>query len=198
MFSVKWAGYRVAAYIGQGILGFAVLSAAVQGKWQNAIALALFLVASLIFIVKDDRLPVLFDFLFVFAALLNAAGWVWGLFNAPGLYDEIVHAFTIFALTLAFSFLIYRPMLDIFHQHKLLYLLTITSFGIAIGALWEVAEWTAEQVLATNVVPGLEDTIIDLVMDSLGAVLAALLSLRALREWRSAKRPENRPANARS
>lgn len=187
MISVKWSGYRVAAYIGQGFLAFAVIAALAQGKWQNAIALLLFLTASVMFVVKDDRLPTLFDFLFVLAALLNAAGWVWGLFNAPGLYDEIVHCFTIFALTLAFGFLVYRPMLDIFRQHKLLYMLTIVSFGIAVGALWEVVEWTAGQVLSIQVVPSLEDTIIDLVMDSLGAVLAALVSLWALREWRASR-----------
>ena len=159
-----------------------MVAAAVQGKWQNAIALLLFLITSVSFVVKDDRLPPLFDFLFVLAALLNAAGWVWGLFNMPGPYDEIVHAFTIFALTLAISFLIYSPMFNLFRQHKILYLLTIASFGIAIGALWEVAEWTAGQVLSTKVVVSLADTIIDLIMDSLGAVFAAIISLWALRE----------------
>lgn len=192
MLSINWKGYRFAAWIGQTLLVIAVLTAAVQGKWQNAIALLLFLIASVIFVVKDDRLPTLFDFLFVLAALLNAAGWVWGLFNMPGPYDEIVHAFTIFALTLAISFLIYSPMFNLFCQYKILYLLTIASFGIAIGALWEVAEWMAEQVLATNVVPSLADTIIDLIMDSLGAVFAALVSLWALREWMSSKRTSDR------
>ncbi len=135
MLSINWKGYRFAAWVGQTLLAIAVLAAAVQGKWQNAIALLLFLIASVIFVVKDDRLPALFDFLFVLAALLNTAGWVWGLFNKPGPYDEIVHAFTIFALTLAISFLIYSPMFNLFRQHKILYLLTIASFGIAIGAL---------------------------------------------------------------
>jgi hypothetical protein len=150
----------------------------------------------------DDRLPTLFDFLFVLAALLNAGGWVLGLFYQPGLYDEIVHAFTTFAVTLALSFLTYSSMLTIFRNHKLLYLLTITSCGIAIGALWEVAEWTAGIVLSTEVIESLNDTmwtagivlstevieslndtIIDLIMDSLGAAIAALTSLWTLQEW---------------
>ncbi len=74
-------------------------------------------------------------------------------------------------------------MLTVFRSHKLVYVLTIASFGIALGALWEVAEWSAEQLLNTQVIPGLDDTIIDLIMDSLGAVAAALLSLRTLQEW---------------
>ncbi|MEG4802858.1 hypothetical protein QUB63_12365 [Microcoleus sp. ARI1-B5] len=123
--------------------------------------LALFLAASLAFVVMDNPLPMLFDFLFVLAGLLNAGNWVLGLFYQPGLYDEIVPAFTTFAVTLALSFLADSSMLTIFRNHKLLYLLTITCFGIAIGALWEVAEWTAGIVLSTEVIESLNDTIID-------------------------------------
>lgn len=149
----------------------------------NALALVLFLAASFVFVSRDDRLPTLFDFLFVLAALLNAGGWVWGLFYPPGPYDEVTHAFTIFAFTLAFSFLVYRPLLAVFRQHRLLYLLTIASFGIAIGALWEVAEWSAGKILGIEVIESLDDTITDLVMDSLGAAFAAVTSLWALQEW---------------
>jgi len=181
--TTNWRGYRVAAWVGQALLTIAVIAALSQGKWQNALGLALFLVASLAFVVMVDRLPTLFDFLFVLAALLNAGGWVLGLFYQPGLYDEIVHAFTNFAVTLALSFLAYSSMLIIFRNHKRLYLLTITSLGIAIGALWEVAEWTAGIVLSTEVIESLNDTIIDLIMDSLGAAIAALTSLWTLQEW---------------
>lgn len=179
----NWKGYRIAAWIGQALLAIAIILAIGQGKWQNALTLAFFLVASFVFVIRDDRLPTLFDFLFVLAALLNAGGWVWGLFYPPGPYDEITHAFTIFAFTLAFSFLVYQSMLPVFRQHKLLYLLTIASFGIAIGALWEVAEWLAGLILATEVIESLDDTITDLIMDSLGATFAAITSLWALQEW---------------
>lgn len=179
----NWKGYRIAAWIGQALLSISIILAISQGKWQNALALALFLFASFVFVIRDDRLPTLFDFLFVLAALLNAGGWVWGLFYPPGPYDEITHAFTIFAFTLAFSFLVYRTILPIFRQHKLLYLITIASFGIAIGALWEVAEWLAGLILSTEVIESLDDTITDLIMDSLGATFAAITSLWALQEW---------------
>lgn len=193
MLSTRWRGYRPLAWIGQGLLALAIVVVAVQGQWQQALTLALFLGASLIFVVQDDKLPPLFDFLFVLAALLNAAGWVWGLFNVPGLYDEIVHAYTIFALTLAFSFLVYRSMLTIFRQHTILYLITIASFGMALGALWEVAEWSAEKILSTQVIPSLDDTIVDLIMDTLGAISAAVLSRWALKEWTTSNPNQPRP-----
>lgn len=183
MQSLNWRGYRIIAWIEQALLAIFVIFAAVQGNWLNALALASFLVASFVFVVRDDKLPTLFDFLFVLAALLNATGWVWGLFGMPGPYDEIVHAYTTFAITLALSFLVYSSMLNIFRNHTLLYLVTITSFGIAIGALWEIAEWSAGKILSTEVIESLDDTIIDLIMDSLGAGLAALISLWALRKW---------------
>lgn len=183
MIGTNWRGFRVIAWIGQSLLAIFVIFAAYQGNWINALALACFLVVSLVFVIQDNRLPTLFDFLFVVAALLNAMGWVWGLFYLPGLYDEIIHAYTIFAITLALSFLVYKSMLDIFRDRKLLYLVTIASFGIAIGALWEIAEWSAGKILPSEVIGSLNDTITDLVMDTLGAVLAAVFSLWALQEW---------------
>jgi hypothetical protein len=82
------------------------------------LGLALFLAASLAFVVMENPLPTLLDFLFVLAALLNTAGWVGGLFDQPRLYAEIAHAFITFAVTLALSFLAYSSRLTIFRKHK--------------------------------------------------------------------------------
>jgi hypothetical protein len=181
--NTNWRGYRIAAWGGQCLLTITVLVTAAQGKWKEASALAIFLLASFAFVALENQLPTLFDMLFVLAALLNAGGWVWGLFYLPGPYDEITHAFTIFSITLALSFLVYGSLLTSFKSHRLLYVLTIASFGIAIGAVWEVAEWLAGKILPSEVIGSLDDTIMDLVMDTLGAGLAALLSLWVLKDW---------------
>lgn len=174
--STNWRGYRVAAWVGQFILALAVVAAVTQGNWKGALSLVCFLGVSFAFIVMEERLPTLFDFLFVVAALLNAGGWVWGLFYLPGPYDEITHTFTTFAITLALSFLVYSSMLNLFRNHRILYILTIASFGIAIGALWEIFEW------AIAVINSIDDTIVDLIADSVGAFIAAIVSLWALQE----------------
>jgi hypothetical protein len=176
MLSTNWRGYRIAAYIGQFLLGIAFILVLVQGNFQGALTLAGFLVASVAFVALDRYLPNLFDFLFVIAALINAGGWVWGWFYAPGPYDEIVHGYTTFSITLALSFLVYSPMLNVFRHHRVLFVLSVASFGIAIGALWEVFEWV------TRVINDLDDTITDLIMDTIGATAAAVLSLWALQE----------------
>lgn len=180
--TTNWRGYRIGAWVGLLVLLVAIGAAVLQGEWNNAIALAGFGVAAVLFILTDDRLPTLFDFLFVIAALLNAGGWVWRLFYQPGPYDEITHAFTTFAITLALGFLVYRSMFSVFRQHPWLYVLTVASFGIAIGAVWEIVEWTAGFIFNTEVIGDVNDTVTDLIMDSLGAGFAALLSLWALRE----------------
>jgi VanZ family protein len=182
MMSINWRGYRIAAYVGQFLLGVAVVVVLSKGNFQGALTLAGFLAASVAFVAWDRQLPNLFDFLFAIAALLNAGGWVWGWFYVPGPYDEIVHAFTTFSITLALSFLVYGPMLNVFREHRVLFVLAIASFGIAIGALWEVFEWV------TGVINDLDDTITDLIMDTLGATIAAVLSLWALQER---SRPES-------
>jgi uncharacterized membrane protein YjdF len=176
----NWRGYRLLAWLGELILALTMLVSLARGQWQNALGLGAFLLAALIFILRADKLPSLFDVLFVIAALLNAGGWVWGWFHLPGPYDEITHAFTTFAITLALSFLVYQSMFRVFQQHTWLYLLTVTSFGIALGTLWEIVEWGAGFVLGRTVIGSLNDTIVDLIMDTLGAGLAALMSLRAL------------------
>ncbi|MCY7366581.1 MAG: hypothetical protein LH474_00310, partial [Chamaesiphon sp.] len=176
-------GYRFGAWIGQTLLAIATISALLQGNWSNAIVLALFLVAAIAFMVKNDLLPTLFDLLFALAAVLNAGGWVWNWFDVIGPYDEIVHGFTIFALTLTLSFLVYRPLMPVFRCHTLLYLVTIASFGIAIGGLWEIGEWSAGKIFPTQVIGSVDDTATDLIMDTIGAVLAALLSLWVLPIW---------------
>ncbi|MEG4864654.1 MULTISPECIES: hypothetical protein [Microcoleaceae] len=73
----------------QALFTIAIIAAVSQGTWQNALALALFLVASVVFVVMKNLLLALFDLLFVFATLLNAGGWVWGLFYQPGIMMKL-------------------------------------------------------------------------------------------------------------
>jgi FlaA1/EpsC-like NDP-sugar epimerase len=182
MSSVHWHGYRVAAWAGQVLLAVAIMVVAFMGNWQGVLGLAFFLIAAVAFVMMEDRLPTLFDLLFVVAALINAGGWVWNLYDTVWGYDEAAHAFTIFAVTLALGYLAYGALLSSFHAHRLLFVLAIASFGITIGALWELLEWTYEVMTPGNFLLGLNDAMIDLLMDSIGAVFAGWLSLWALHE----------------
>jgi hypothetical protein len=180
--SMNWEGYRTAAWGGIALLAAAIVVVAFQGKWLGVAALGGFLLVSILFVVRERQLPTLFDALFVLAALINAGGWTWDLYNQPGLYDEVAHFFTMFAITLAVGFLFYNELMAGFYDHKLMFVVAIASMGIALGALWEVAEWSADFVIPKQIVSGLFDTITDIILDSAGAILAALLNLRGLNE----------------
>ncbi len=199
MINANWKGYRTLAWGLQGLLAVAIVVVLIQGKWLPAATLGGFLLVSFLFVKLERKLPTLFDLVFMIAALINAGGWAWDLYNKPGPYDEIAHFFTMFAITLAFGFLLYRELMESFYKRRWLFVVTIASLGIAIGALWEVGEWLVDFVVPKQIVSGLFDTITDIMLDSAGALLAALLNLHGLNELRaqasSAARPAP-PANA--
>lgn len=182
MISMNWQGFRLAAWGGMALLAAAIVMVLIQGKWLQAATLGGFLFASVLFVRGDRQLPTLFDLIFVLAALINAGGWTWDLYNQPGLYDEVAHFFTIFAITLAFGFLLYNELMDVFFDHRYLFVITIACMGIALGAVWEIIEWTSDFFTPKQIVSGLFDTVTDLILDSLGAVLAAFLNLWGLNE----------------
>jgi hypothetical protein len=99
---------------------------------------------------------------------MNAAGWVWNEYKTIYGYDELAHLFTTFAVTLSLGFLVYWQVQHYFCDHHAHFVLVIASFGISLGALWEVFEWT--------LLGQLRDPVGDIVMDSIGALLAGLVA----------------------
>jgi hypothetical protein len=201
MLSTDWKGYRVIAWMMQGILATAMVLMLIQRNWFAAVSLAGFLVISFLFVTLERKLPCLFDLIFMIAALINAAGWAWNLYDRPGPVDEIAHFYTIFAITLAVGYRLYQELMESFYDHRLMFVLTIASLGIALGTVWEVIEWLSDFVLPQQIVSGLFDTITDLILDSAGATLAALLNLWGLNELRAGattkQRAPARPASRR-
>lgn len=161
-----------AAWVGNGVLALCVGYSALTGDWLGVLFLAGFLVASVCFVAFEGRLPMLFDMLFVGAALLNAIGWAWDYYTTIWGYDEAVHFYTTFAVTLSLGYLAFFAVREHFREHRWHFILVISSFGISLGALWEIFEWLI-LVKLTNPVE-------DLIMDTLGAVLAGFVAAWAL------------------
>jgi hypothetical protein len=170
---MNWHGYRKIAWGALVVLAVGVVVVAVQGNWWATGSLAGFLAISYAFVARERKLPELFDLIFVIAALINAGGWAWDLYNKPGPYDEIAHFFTIFAITLSLGYLLYDELMESFSAHRILFVLTIASLGIAIGATWEVIEWVADFFTPKQIVSGLTDTITDIMLDGGGALAVA-------------------------
>lgn len=179
-----WSG-RIALAVG---LGVAVL----ERDAGAAVTLLIFLLLSLVTWILSRYVPDFFDPLFTLAVLLNAALWLWD-DRFFFLFDEVVHVVTPFTIALALGYLVYGHADPSFYSQRLLFGLTIASFGITIGALWEITEWSATLVTGQPVIGTLEDTIHDLIADVIGSVGASTLLVfllqRSLEEY--AERRQN-------
>ncbi len=122
--------------------------------------------------------------LLAIAVLANIAGYVFNLYRQFVWFDEVVHAYTIFAITLVLALFLYGAALTGAGDHTLLLVLVIASVGLALGALWEVAEWAYDQVVSGNAIKGKTDTIIDMIVDTLGALVAGWLASWMVRRKR--------------
>lgn len=119
--------------------------------------------------------------LLVIGLLASGAGSLWNLYSKIFWYDEVVHGYNFFALALVVAVYAYGVVLTGADRHGLLLVLVIASLGLALGALWEIAEWTYDQLVRPNVILPKTDTIIDLMVDTAGALLAGFVRLRMLR-----------------
>jgi hypothetical protein len=161
-----------AAWVGIALQALATAYSLVAGDWIAVLFMAGFLAASGVFVAFEDRLPTLFDLLFVGASLVNAVGWAFHYYDTVWGYDELVHFYTTFAVTLSVGYLVFFAVREHFRDHRFHFVVVISSFGISIGALWEIFEWI--------VLPVLTNPVEDLIMDTLGALLAGLLAAKAL------------------
>lgn len=116
--------------------------------------------------------------LLALAGIANTVAYTADLYQRWWWFDRALHPGTIFAITVALALLIFakafRP------AHPVLVAFLIASIGIAIGGLWEVAEWAFDRLASGDNIKGKHDTILDLITDTAGAVSAGLLSLAFL------------------
>ena len=109
--------------------------------------------------------------------IANLAGYALNLYQAVWWFDRVLHMATISALTLWLGLYVCSPVFRGDRDPGLRAVLIIASIGVACGALWEVAEWALDQVVPGNIIKGKYDTIIDIVADTAGALVAGTTAL---------------------
>ena len=120
--------------------------------------------------------------LVVLGMLAALAGVVFDLYNRADWYDEIVHAYNFFALTLLAAVYAYGVVLTGAREHGLILVLAVTVFGLGLGALWEMLEFAYDHfIVKPNAILPKRDTIIDMALDTTGALVAGLVLLGMLR-----------------
>lgn len=150
-------------------LGLSVAALLVMGKGMAALIVAVFLGLSFAHLLRSDRRPTIFDVSFALAALLGAVGYAFELFSEIVPYDEITHAFMTFSVCLAFYFMFYARAVP--EQRAVALATSVFTLGVTVGAYWEIFEWYFVGRFT------LADTISDLILDSVGALAAAVVAL---------------------
>jgi hypothetical protein len=141
----------------------------VLGDLQSAMIVAVFVGLSFAHLLRSDRRPAFFDVLFAIAALAGALGFTFGLFDEVVPYDELTHAFTTFCVSLTFYFLFYGGAVP--ERRAIALGSSVFTLGVTVGVYWEIFEWffVGHYTMA--------DTISDLLVDSAGALVAALVAV---------------------
>lgn len=152
---------------------------ALAAQWFSALALAGIVVLALLFIAQQDRLPAIFTFLFVSAGVINAAGYIFQLWKTPAWFDEAVHFYTSFTVVAAIGWLLLSGTRANAAGHPWRFTAAVTGVGVVLGILWEIFEWIV------GIIGTPWDTIMDLIMDTLGAIAAGLFCAWAARQERN-------------
>jgi uncharacterized membrane protein YjdF len=157
---------------GAFVVGTVVLAAA-----GSSGALPLAVAAAAVVGVRFLDLPRPFDLAFILAMALTGWGEALRLYDRFGFYDVFVH----FLVPLFGAPCVYIALarLDTLpdpadasdSKRHLAGIFAVTlALGLAIGAVWEIVEWTSDQTLGSNLSLGEQDTIGDLVADGAGAL----------------------------
>ncbi|MCD6172083.1 MAG: hypothetical protein J7J36_06720 [Thermoplasmata archaeon] len=129
--------------------------------------------------------PWIIEFLLVFIISLHIWGGVLHLYSLP-LYDKFAHFFA--SGIIAFFALIVIYVIDSFsiriHMDLAMLALFTIIFTIAIGALWEIAEFAFDQIFSHGIPAAqisLYDTMTDLIADTIAGLIIGILGAMAIR-----------------
>lgn len=177
-------GWQIALGVVADVVRVATLVLAVVAffTWGVPEALLFLLVFALILVPRLTGLPRPFDAGFAITLLLATLAGVLGWYRAVFWSDLLIHFATTGATAVMVHLLLAQIGIvhgirdrDTPHPDARIIVLT-AAFGLSIGVLWEFLEWAANLIKPTVHV-GYGDTLLDLVVDLLGSIVAGFLLL---------------------
>lgn len=153
---------RALAWLGVALQAAAFVAVWWIQRWNGLWTIGGFFLLSLGFMLLQRRIPSLISFLIVCAALLNAGGWAWNWFHEFAWFDELVHTFTPFALVSAVMYRLWISRWITGVPGSSSFVILAGLVGLGLGIAWELVEATFLNLERA-------DTLLDLVMDTIGA-----------------------------
>jgi hypothetical protein len=167
--SVDSSTARVLAWCGVALQVVAFIAVWWLQRWNGLWTIGGFFVLSLAFMLLQDRMPSMISFLIVCASLLNAGGWAWNWFHQFRWFDEIVHTFTPFALVSAIMYHLLTNGWVSRPPGTSGFMIMAALIGLGLGMVWELLEASF-----LNLAWG--DTLLDVVMDTIGAAIGGIFA----------------------
>ena len=128
-------------------------------------------------------LPWILEILIVFALFLHIVGGVLSMYYTIPLYDKFAHfvssvlvAFVSFA-----AIIILDEYWDGLHMDRRAMAFVVIVTTMAFGVVWEFVEWTSDLVFGTNEQWGLNDTMTDLLVDTVGGAFMAFFGVNLMK-----------------
>lgn len=131
-------------------------------------------------------LPWILEFLIVFALFLHIGGGVLSMYYTIPLYDKFAH-FVSSVLVAFISFAaiyILDEYWDGLHMDRRAMAFVVVVTTMAFGVVWEFIEWGSDLVFGTNEQWGLDDTMTDLFVDTLGGVFMSFFGVSLMKSGR--------------
>jgi hypothetical protein len=131
--------------------------------------------------VRFVALPPPYDLAFIASMALTGWGDALGLYDRFSHYDNVVHFLVPCSVAPIVYILLARAdvlpdLRDRGERHHLVGIFVVTlALGLAIGALWEIFEWSSDHAFGSSLVHGAGDTAGDLAADGSGALVGGLL-----------------------
>jgi len=157
--------------------------------------------------IRPLLLPRPYDLAFCLGLGLTGWGDALGLYERFAYYDLVVHTLAPFFLAPVFYIVLARAEVlpdlrepSTPHHYAGVFLVTF-ALGLAVGAVWEIIEYSSDRFLGSGLATSERDTATDLMVDALGSALGgALLVVWSVRGWGSVRRipGENRREQTRA
>ncbi len=160
---------RTLAWIGVALQAAALVAVLVMERFSGVPSLAIFLVLSVAFLLLQDRLPSLLTLLVIVAAVANAAGWAFNLYHRFAPFDELIHTFTAFTGMAALGYLGWAYGYIRAAPGSGTFVLIVAATGLVLGIGWEILESLFLNLSWT-------DTLVDLLVDTVGAAAGGVLA----------------------
>lgn len=188
-------------------LAFAAGAVAFAAAGDAAGTFNLLLAFAVLVAARLADLPRVYDLAVIVALVFTQGGEALNLYDAIAWYDRVVHfvvpmlASQVVYLCLARIEVMPDPSQETLPRHEAGMFVAVFALGLAVGALWEIFEWSSDGLFGSALSEGNTDTVGDLIADACGSLAGgALMVLWAKRGWGSVRRitGENRREQARA